>query len=127
MRGGDRDVAAVAAAREVLPGVAGEQERAREQHRDQPVPAVLGELGDGRDVLEAGVRHHGVEAAERLDRRVDRAAVALARGQVGRVWHAGPVVGRVEVDGEHVEAVVAQALGDRAADAARRSGDDRAA
>ena len=78
-------------------------------------------------MLEAGVGHHGVEPAEALDRRVDRAAVALARGQVGGVRHAGPVVVGLEVDGEHVEAVVAQALGDRAADAARRPGDDRAA
>ena len=89
-----------------------------------PSQLVLGELGDRRDVLEAGVGHDRVEAAEVLDRRLDRAAVALARGQVGGVRHAGAVVGGLEVDGEHVEVVVDEALGDRAADAARRPGDD---
>ena len=36
----------------------------------------------------------------------------------------GPVLGGLEVDGEDVEVVVDEALGDRAADAARRPGDD---
>ena len=83
MRGRDREEAPVAARGQRLPAVAGEQERAREQQREQRVPAVLVELGDRRDVLEAGVGDDRVEPAERGDRALDGGPVAGARGQVG--------------------------------------------
>ena len=100
---GDRDDAPVAAALQRRPGVLGEQERAREQDGQQRVPAVLGELRDRRDVLEAGVGDDGVQAPEALERRVDGAAVALAGGEVRRERLAGRVVVGLEVDGQHLK------------------------
>jgi hypothetical protein len=78
-------------------------------------------------VLEARVGHDGVEAPEALERRVDGAAVALTGGQVRRERLAGRVCGGLEVDGQHVEAVPEEALGDGAPDPAGRTGDDDAA
>ena len=72
----------------------------------------------------------GITASSRpklLERRVDGAAVALARGQVGGVGHAGAVVGGLEVDGEDAVSVGDEAFGDGAADPSGRSGDDRGA
>ena len=110
--------AAVAGGDERVPGGLREQERASEQQRDERVEAVLREVADGRDVLEAGVRDHGVEpAVEALERRVDDGAVALARRQVGVV----------DVDGVHGPAVGGQALGDGGADAAPGTGHQAAA
>ena len=74
-------------------------------------------------MLQARVGHHRVEAAEALDRGLDRAAVALPRGEVGGVRDARAVGVRLEVDGQDVEAVVDEALRDRAADAARGARD----
>jgi hypothetical protein len=120
----DGDEAALAARAQRRPRVLGQQERAREQHGQELVPAVLVELGHRGDVLKAGVGHHHVETAEALDGGLDRAAVALARGEVGGVGHAGAVGVRLEIDREDVEAVVDEALGDRATDAAPRAGDE---
>jgi len=122
--GGDGDEAPRLGAREVLPAVACEQERAREQQVDQPVPAVLRELADRRDVLEAGVGHDRVEAPEALDRGLDRAPVALAGGEVGGVGDPGAVGIGLEVHGEHLGPGVDEPLRDRAADPARGARDD---
>ncbi len=74
-------------------------------------------------MLDARVRHHDVEAPERLQRGVDGAPVALAGGEVGGEAGAGQAVG-LEVDGEDVEPVGDQPLGDGAADPARGAGDE---
>src|SRR6185295_4619165 len=58
---GDRDEAPVAAVGQRRPGVLGQQERTGEQQRDERVPAVLGELGDRRGVLDAGAVAVGLE------------------------------------------------------------------
>ena len=58
-------------------------------------------------------------------RALDGGAVAVARGQVGGERLAGPVRVGLEVDREHLRAVVDERLRDGAADAARRAGDDR--
>ncbi len=71
-----------------------------EQDRDQRVPAVLGEVADRADVLDAGVGDHEVEPAEALERGVDGQLVRLAGGQVAVF----------EVEAEDVVAVGAQAL-----------------
>jgi hypothetical protein len=70
--------------------VLGEQERTGQQQPEQGVPAVLGELGDRGNVLEAGVGHHDVEAAEVLQRGVHRLAVAVAGDEVGANGTPGP-------------------------------------
>ena len=114
VRGRDGDEAALADSASGVPRVLGEQERARQQDRDDLVPAILGELADGRDVLDAGVRDHEVQPAEPLQRRGDGALVALAGRQVAVV----------EVEAEHVIAVGAQPLGSRFADAAGGAGDE---
>ena len=62
---------------------------------------------------------------KRVDRRLDRGAVAVARRQVGGERLARAVRVGLEVDREHARAVVDERLGDRAADPARRAGDDR--
>ena len=124
MHRGDDDDAPVAAALQRRPGVLGEQERAREQDGQQRVPAILGELGDRGDVLEAGVGDDGVESPEALERRIDGAAVAVAGGEVRRERLAGRVAGGLEVDAQHAEAVADEALGDGAPDAACRAGHD---
>jgi len=125
--GGDGQEAPVAAVAQRGPGVLGQQERAGEQDRDELVPAVLVELGHRRDVLQPGVGDDGVEAAEALEGGRYGAAVALARGQVGGVRQARAVGIRLEVAGQHLQPVVLQALGDRAADAARGAGDEHGA
>ena len=124
VHGGDREKAAVAGLAERLPGVAGEQERARQQHREQRVPALLGELLDRRDVLEARARDDGVEAAEALERGVDGGPVARRRREIGLERLARPVRIRVQVDGQHRGAVRFQPCRDRAADAAARTRDE---
>ena len=86
------------------------------------VPAVLGEVDDRRDVLDAGVGHDHVDAPVRLERGVDRPPVALARRQV-RLHRHGAV--RTDVDAHHVHALGGQSLGHGTADAACRSCDDR--
>ena len=118
MGGRDHDERALALGQRV-PRVLGQQERARQQDREDLVPAVLGELAHGRDVLDAGVGDHEVETAERLQRRVDGAGVALTGRQVGGE------VGVVQVDAEDVVAVRAQAVGGGAADAGGGTGDER--
>ena len=77
-----------------------------------------------RHVLYPGVGHDHVEAAEAVDGGLNGAPVALARGQIGGVPDPGTVFRRIEVDGEHIEAVILEALGDRAADPAGRAGHD---
>src|SRR5512132_4162389 len=124
MSRGDRDDAPVAASAERLPPVPREQEGAREEEGDDRVPFVLREVGHRTDVLYARVGHDHVETAEAVERRLDRAGVALAGGEVGPVWLSGPGAVRLDVDGQHVEAVGGQALGHRAPDAARRAGYD---
>jgi hypothetical protein len=80
---GDREKAAVARLTECLPGVPGQQERACQQHGEQAVPALLGELLDRRDVLEARVRDDRVESTELLERGADGCRVPFARRQIG--------------------------------------------
>ena len=124
--GGDDDDPALPARPEMRPGVAGEEERARQQHGEERVPPVLVELLERGDVLEAGVGDDRVDAAEALDRRVDGRPVPVPRREVGGERLARPVgIGR-EVDGEHVPAVGDEPLRDRAPDAARGTGDERA-
>ena len=125
VHGGDDEDPPLAARLQVRPGVAREEERARQEHREERIPAVLVEVLERRDVLEAGVRDDRVEAAEALDGRGDGRAVALPRREVGgeRLARAGGV-GR-EVDREHLPAVGDEPLRDRAADAARGTGDER--
>ena len=103
------------------PRVLGQQERAGEQQRGELVPAVLGELGDRRDVLQPRDRHQHVQTAVRLQSGVDRLPVALARREVG--LHGHRPVG-AHVDTHDVHALGRQALGHRAADPAGRSCDN---
>ena len=86
--GGDGDEAPLARLPRARPGVLGQQERARQQQREDRVPAVLGELRDGRDVLDAGVgdddsrRPNASTAADTalaLPSRVVRSAMCPAR------------------------------------------------
>ena len=105
--------------------VAREQERAREQQREHRVPAVLRELLDRRDVLEAGVRRRscrGGRSARARRRPPSRLPSRVVRSAAN--GSPGPSVG-LEVDGEHLRAVALQPRGDRAADAARRPRDQR--
>jgi hypothetical protein len=104
----DDEEAAVAAVGERRPGVLREQERAREQDCDQRVPAILVELRDRGDVLEAGVRDDCVETPETGERGLDDRAVPRTSRQVA--------VG--EVHRVHVPAVADQPLRDRPADPA---------
>jgi hypothetical protein len=124
VNGGDDHEAPVAGRRERVPGVFGEQEGTRQQEADEGVPAILGEVGDRRDMLETGVRDDGVEPPEALERGLDSRAISLPRRQVGfeRFARAG-VVG-LEVDGEYERAVAVEALRDRAPDPAGRARDD---
>jgi hypothetical protein len=122
---GDDDDAAVARGAQRGPRVPREEEGAREQERNQGVPAVLVELLDGRDVLEPGVGDQGVETSEALEGGLDRRPVALARRQVGGEGRAGTCRIGLEVDREDVPAVNDEALRDGAADAARCARDDR--
>ena len=122
---GDDDDPAVAGRFERGPRVPRQQERARQDEREKRVPAILVELGDRRDVLESGVRNEGVEAAEALERCVDRGPVALAGREVRGERLARAARVGLEVDGQHVPAVGDETLGDRAADPARRAGDER--
>ena len=115
MRRRDGDEAAVAVLAQCGPRVLGEQERTGEEQRHEPVPLVLREVGDGSDVLEAGVGDEGVDPAEALERSVDDEAITRARSQV-RVR---------EVDAVHRPAVRLEPLDDRAADPAGRAGDQR--
>ena len=106
---------------ERVPGVTGEQEGARQQDGQQGVPALVGEVADRCDVLEAGAGDDRVEAAEALDRGLHRRAVALARREVGLEGLAGAVGVRPEIDREHPGAVALEPLRDRAADPAGRT------
>ena len=124
VHGGDGEEAAVAGLPERLPRVAGEQERARQQDCEQRVPALLGELRDRGDVLEARARDDGVETAESVERGVDGGPVVRGRREVGLERLARPVRIRVQVDGEHRRAVRFQPCRDRAADAAARTRDE---
>ena len=119
MHGRDREEAPVAARGQRLPAVAGEQERARQQQREQRVPAVRVELGDRSDMLEARVGDDRVEPAERRQRVLDGLPGARARGQVRREGLARAFRVGLEVDGEHPRAGLDERSGDRAPDAAR--------
>ena len=110
----DSEEAPVAGGHERLPRVLREQERARQEERDERVPPLLRKLRDRRDVLEAGVRHHGVEAAEPLERCVDHSAVPLTCREVAVV----------DVDPVDRPAVRFKLADDRRADPAGRAGDE---
>jgi len=125
VHGGDADEAAAVAALELGPGVLGEQERAGQQQPEQCVPAVGGELGDRRDVLEAGVGDDGVEGPEALDGGRDGVAVARLFGQIGGEGLAGAVRVGLQVDREHLRAAVDQALGHSAPDSRGGTSYDR--
>jgi hypothetical protein len=113
--GRDRHEAAVAGLAQRIPGVLREQERARQQERDERVPALLRELGHGGDVLEAGVGDDRVEASEPRERGIDDRAVSLARRQVA--------VG--DVDAVHQPGVRFEPGDDGRADPAGGAGDER--
>ena len=126
VRGRDDLEARVAARREVRPRVLGEQERAREQQRDQPVPRRP--RGSRRSARRAGRprwrrRRRGGRSA-RPPRRPRR---GWPRGRAGRRRTAspGPSSSGVEVDGEHVVAGRLERRGDRPPDAAGRARDQR--
>ena len=115
----------LAAQAQLGPRVPREQERARQQDRQQIVPAILVELLDRRDVLKPGVGDHGVEPTEPVDRLRDGSTVPFPRRQIGderlpRAFRVG-----LAVDREHAPAVGHEPVGDGAADAARSSGDER--
>ena len=76
-------------------------------------------------MLEAGVRDERVEPAEARERGLDRRAVPVTRGEVGRERVSRPVGVGSQVDGEHVPAVADEALRDGAPDPAGGSGDER--
>ena len=109
------------------PGVLCEQERARQQQRDQPVPHLLRELGHRRDVLDARVGDDDVEAAEALDRSGDGGPVALALAQVRGERRPWPVGIRVHVHREHVTTGVLEPPRHGAPDAAGSARDQRSA
>ncbi len=73
-------------------------------------------------MLHPGIGDDHVEAAEALDGRLDRAPVALARGEIRGVGHTRRALLGIEVHSQHVEAVLLEPLGDRSADPARRAG-----
>ena len=77
MHRGDGDEPAGARVAQRRPGVAGEDERAGQEQRDDRVPALERELLDRRDVLDAGVGYDQVEAAEPLERGGDGTRVGL--------------------------------------------------
>ena len=88
------------------------------------VPAVLVEVLNRRDVLEAGVRDECIETAEARDCGLYRRAVSVARGQVGWERVSRPVgVGR-QVGGEHVPSVADETLRHGAPDPAGCPGDE---
>ncbi len=120
----DGEEASVARLSQRLPGVAREQERARQQDGEQRIPALLRELVDRGHVLEAGARDDDVDPAELLESGVDRGPISGRGGEVGFERRAGPVRIGTQVDGEHVVAVLYEPGCDRAADAAARAGDE---
>ena len=124
MHGRDREEAAVARLAQRLPGVAGEQERARQEDGDERVPALLGELVDRRHVLEARAGDDCVDAAEPLQRGIDGGAVAGRGGEIGLERLARAVRVGTQVDRDHAVTVPLEARGDRAADAAARARDE---
>ena len=121
-RGDGHEAPAAGLPRSARPARSGASRNGLVADRQQRVPAVLGELGDGRDVLEAGVGAR-VEAAEGLDGRVDRAAVPLASGEIGRERRARPVGVGLQIDREHVHAGVHEGLRGGAPDAPGGAGD----
>ena len=85
----------------------------------------VGELGDRRDVLEAGVGDDGVEGPEALDGGRDGVAVARLFGQIGGEGLPGAVRIGLQVDREHLRAAVDQALGHSAPDSRGGTSYDR--
>ena len=121
----DREKAAVAGLSERLPGIPGEQKGTGQQDREQRVPALVRELVDRCDMLEAGTRDDRVETPEALDRCLDGGQVALAGSQVGLERLARTVPVGPQVDRQDLVAVALEPLGDRAADAAAGARDER--
>jgi hypothetical protein len=60
-----------------------EQERARQHERDHPVPDVLGEFLQRRDVLKAGVGDDRIEPPEAAERGRNRRSVGFGNRQIG--------------------------------------------
>jgi hypothetical protein len=78
-------------------------------------------------VLEARVRNDDVKPSETLDGRFNAGAIAVTRHEVCSERLARRRrVGR-QIDGKHADAVRNESFDDCAADAARRSGDERRA
>ena len=115
VHGGDHEDAPLPTRLQVRPGVAGEQERARQEHRHERVPAVLVERVERRDVLEASIRDESVDATELLDGSGDRCPVPVPRREVDGERLSRPLRIRLAVDGQHLPAVIDEALRDRAA------------
>ena len=125
---GDHDEPPGAGFAQRRPRVLGEQERARQQQRDDRLPALDRELVHRRDVLDAGVGHDEVESPEALERRGDRVGVLLGRGQVGLERHPRPVADRgAGRRRARRYPSVAQPVRDSAPDPTRGAGDERGA
>jgi hypothetical protein len=109
---------------EMRPRVLRKQERARQEKSEERVPALLGELDQGCDMLKTGVRDDGVESTEALDGTIDRSLVSLARREIGgeRFPRTG-FVGRY-VDRQNERTHGHEPLCDRAPDPARGACDD---
>jgi hypothetical protein len=110
---------------ESAPGVLCEEEGAREEQGDQPVPLVLGELADRTDVLEARVCHHEIQPPEALHRPIDRGPVPARVVRSAPKGSPGPVRLGLDVDGQHLRAVGLEPRSDCAADPARGPGHER--
>jgi hypothetical protein len=113
------------------------QEGAAEVDRHQAVPLFVGDLGGRPDrLLDARVVEGDIQAAEPLDRRVERRLDLVTardvaghgeRPAAGLLDHAGrlPVALRGDVGDHDTRALAREGERGGAADAARRSGDER--
>ena len=71
-------------------------------------------------MLESGVGHHDIETPEPLERGIHCRFVALPGGEIRFMGIARPAEVRLDIDGEHAEAIVHQPPGDGPSDAAAR-------
>jgi hypothetical protein len=121
----DDDEPAVTACAQPLPRVAGEEERTRQHHGEELIPAILVEVLDRGDVLQTSVRNHRAKPAEPLDGGIDSRPIARPCGEIGSEGDTRTGRIRGEVNGEDAPAVRDQPLGNRATDPARGARDER--
>jgi hypothetical protein len=105
----------VAARAQRRPRVFREEERARQEKRDEPVPLLLGKVLHRRDVLEAGIRNDRVQPPEALQSRSHDKAIPVARRQVCIL----------DVDAVHRPAVCLEPLDQRGSDSTCRARHER--